>query len=59
MLVGNGQFVVLPQLAHLPLDLGKQFHRARQAGFPGGGLDEIYRIVSAAAPDQSKDRAGL
>jgi hypothetical protein len=58
MLAGNGQFVVLPQLAHLPLDFGKQFHRGRQARIPGGGPDEFYGIVSAAGLDQFKDRAG-
>jgi hypothetical protein len=50
---------VLPQIAYLPLDLSKQFHRARQAGFPGSGPDEIYRIVSAVGPDQFEERAGL
>jgi len=59
MLVGDGQSVVLPQVAHVPLDLGKQLHRALQASFPGGGPDEIYRIVSAPGLDQVKDRAGL
>jgi hypothetical protein len=59
MLVGNGQFVVLPQVAYLLLDLGKQFHRGRQARIPGGGPDQFYRIVSAAGPDQFKDGAGL
>ncbi len=59
MLVCNGPFVVLPQVAHPPLDLSKQFHRARQAGFPGSGPDEIYRIVSAAGPDQFEESADL
>jgi hypothetical protein len=59
MLIGNGQFVLLPQLAHLPLHLGKQLHRGRQARIPGGGPDEFQGIVSAAGLDQFKDRAGL
>lgn len=41
VLVGNGQFVVLPQVANLPLDLGKQFHCGRQARIPGGRPDEF------------------
>jgi hypothetical protein len=59
MLVGNGQFVPLPQVAYLPLYLGKQFHGDCQARIPGGGPDEFYGIVSAAGLDQSKDRVGL
>jgi hypothetical protein len=59
MLVRDGQFVLLPQLAHLPLDVGKQRHRGGQARIPGGGPDELYDIVSAAGLDQFKDRVGL
>jgi hypothetical protein len=59
MLVGDGHFVLLPQAAHLPLDVGKQRHRGRQARIPGGGPDEFYGIVSAAGLDQFKDRTGL
>jgi hypothetical protein len=59
MLVGDGQFVLLPQLAYLPLHLGKQSYRGRQARIPGGGPDEFQGIVSAAGLDQFKDRAGL
>jgi hypothetical protein len=51
MLVGDGQFVPLPQLAHAPLDLGKQSHHGNQARIPGGGPDELDSIVPAAGPD--------
>jgi hypothetical protein len=59
MLVGNGQFVLLPQVAYLLLDLGKQCHGDCQARIPGGGPDEFYGIVSPAGPDQSEDRVDL
>jgi hypothetical protein len=59
MLVGNGQFVVLPQVAYLLLYLGKQFHGDRQAGVPGGGPDEFYGVVSSVGPDQFEDCVGL
>jgi hypothetical protein len=59
MLVGNGPFVVLPQVANFPLDLGKQCHRGCQARIPGGGPDESYGIVSTAGLDQPEDRVGL
>jgi hypothetical protein len=59
MLVGNGPFVVLPQVAHLLLYLGKQFHGDRQAGFPGGGPDEFYGVLSAVGLDQFKEGVGL
>jgi hypothetical protein len=59
MLVGNGPFVVLPQLAHLPLDRGEQRHRGRQARVLGEGPDEPDGLVPAAGPDQFKDCAGL
>jgi hypothetical protein len=51
MLVRDGPFVLLPQLAHLPLDVGQQHDRGRQARIPGGGPDELYGIVSAAGLD--------
>ena len=59
MLVGDGQFVVLPQDAYLLLHLGKQFHGDCQARIPGGGPDEFYRIVSAAGLNQFEERTGL
>jgi hypothetical protein len=59
MLIGDVPFVLLPQVAYLPLYLGKQNHRGRQAGIPGRGPDEFHGIVSAAGLDQFKDRVGL
>ena len=59
MLVGNGPLVLLPPVAHLPLDRGEQRHSGRQARVPGQGPDEPDGFVPAAGPDQFKDRVGL
>jgi hypothetical protein len=59
MLVGNGPFVPLPQVTHLLLYLGKQFHGDCQAGLPDGGPDECYGVVSAVGLDQFKEGVGL
>jgi hypothetical protein len=59
MLVGNGPFVLLPQVSHLPLDRGEQRYHGCQARVPGEGPDEPDDFVPAAGPDQFKDCVGL